>query len=163
VLLDALEIGALAVAATHGPARAAREHRIHFGGAQGDPTRAADARGNGPIERVCERDFEAFDLSAFEAGVQAAHAAGNIEAHTPGRDDSALIRIERSYAADRESVAPVRVRHRIRSIDDAGQGGDVRDLLIDFHVHRADQRLVGVYDARHAHVAVWLDAPGEFG
>ena len=159
VLLDSLEILGHAPAALHRPRGSAREHRVHLRVAEADLAGAADARGDGTGELVRERLLHRHHVRARQSGVQAAHAAGNVEAHSARRHYPALVRVECSHAADRKSVAPVRVRHGVGRLHDAGQRGDVHRLLVHLAVHVAHQRLAREDHRRHAHRALLRDLP----
>ncbi len=102
------------------------------------------------------------DVGYFKASQHRSHAAGNVEADPAGRYNTALIGIEGGNAADRKTITPMRIRHHIRSLDDAGQHRDIDRLLVDFVVHVADEIFVSIDDCRDAHCALWLDAPGGF-
>lgn len=79
------------------------------------------------------------DVGECETRAQGAHAAGNIETDSTGRDDAAVLGIEGGDAADGEAVAPVGIGHRVRRRDDPRQAGDVGHLLGDLFVHRFQQ------------------------
>ena len=80
------------------------------------PTPAGIARKSASASVLLPR----LDVRAGEARAQAAHAAGDVEAHAPRGDDT-LVGIEGGDAAHREAVAPVRVGHGHRGGADAGQ------------------------------------------
>jgi hypothetical protein len=73
-----------------------------------------------------------------QAGMEGAHAAGDIEPDAAGGNDATFGRVESGHAADGKAVTPVSVRHGIRRLDDARQLGDVGYLLVDFFVHVAN-------------------------
>ena len=75
---------------------------------------AAHARGDGVEQRIGELLLQWRDVTACQPGVQASHAARDVEADTTRRDHPILVGIERSHAADRKAVAPVSIRHRVR-------------------------------------------------
>ena len=83
----------------------------------------------------------------------------NIVAHAPRRNHAAFD-IERRDAANREPVAPMRVRHGERMPDNARQLRNVHHLL-----HRRvglkmrQQRFAGIDDAVHVHVSLLRHAP----
>src|SRR3989304_3333328 len=77
---------------------------------------------------------------AREPRPQGADAAGDVEAD-PARGDDALLGIEGGDAPDGEAVAPVGVGHGEGGGENAGQGRDVRDRLVDLVVHGPDERL----------------------
>ena len=77
----------------------------------------------------------------------------------PAGNDAALIRIKRRHAADRKTVAPMRVRHDVGRLNDAGKHRDIGRLFTDLVVHVADQILVGENDDRHAHRALRIEPP----
>jgi hypothetical protein len=68
------------------------------------------------------------ELVVLDRQSEQAHPAVDVVADSSGRDHAVIDR-RRGYAPDREAVALVDVRHRQRGIDDAGQRGDVRQLL----------------------------------
>jgi len=153
MLLDALEVLDPAVADLQCPARATGKHRVGVFWREPQRAGAAESRRDALVERVGELALHAAQLFGFEAGEKRAHAAGNVEADATRGDHAAVIGIERGDAADRKAVAPVRVGHRERRLDDARQRGDVGNLLGDLIVHRADQCLVGVDHAGNAHLS----------
>src|SRR5262249_33805313 len=58
-----------------------------------------------------------------------AHAAVDVVADTAGRNDTSLVRVSGADSADREPVAPVNVGHRQAGNLDAGEEGNVGDLV----------------------------------
>ena len=92
VLLDARQVVRAAVALLDRPARAARQHRVHPGGVEPQRAGAAEARRDAREQRVGEPDFTASTSVGGQAGVQRAHAAGDVEAHAAGRHDAAVVR-----------------------------------------------------------------------
>ncbi len=99
------------------------------------------------------------DLGRRNAGRHGAHTAGDVKADAAGGNDAALLRVERRHAADRKAVAPVRVRHDVTRLDDAGERSNTRCLLGHLVVHGPDQGLVGIEDDRHSHCPCGLNAP----
>ena len=91
--------------------------------------------------------------------MQHAHAAGHVEADATGRHHAAFGRIEGGHAADRKAIARVRVRQGIGGLDDAGQAGDVSQLLRHLVIQVRDQRRVAENHARHAHGAAARQVP----
>jgi hypothetical protein len=159
VLLDALEVLVSAPAAPDRPLGAAAQHGIGLVLAETNRARAAEASRDAMTERVGERPLHRQDVVARKAGMQAAHAAGDVESHAARRYDAALVGVERRHAADREAVAPVRVGHGIGSVYDSGQGRDVHRLLVDLMVHVADERFARIDHRRHAHRPVHGNLP----
>ncbi len=79
-------------------------------------------------------------------------AAIDVVADATGRDHAPFRRIGRAHAADAEAIAPMDVGHRQAGVLDAGQKGDVRDLLRGLVVlDRLDQRIVGEDQAIDPH------------
>jgi hypothetical protein len=142
-----------------GPPGASFEHRVDDIPFQPNIARAAQTGRNVSIERIRQLHLHCFDILALEPSVEAAHTARDVEADAPSRNHAAFVRIECRDAADRESVAPVSVRHRIGRAHDPGQCRDVAHLLVDLFIHGANQCLVGVDHTRHAHIAAGLDSP----
>src|SRR3970282_941240 len=105
----------------------------------------AHAGRHGPEERTDELRDAGAHLPLAEAGPDQAHAAVDVEADAARRNHTVL-GVEGRDTADRETVAPVAVRHAERRADYAGQAGDVRHLLEDAVIHLAEQRL-GIVDA----------------
>ncbi len=124
------------------------------------PPGAADAGGDFAEQGIGEILLHGFDVRTPQSRVQGPDAAGDVKAHAARGHHAAGLRIERGHAADGKAVAPVRIRHRVRRLDDPRQPGDVCDLFIDLVVHRPDQVRVGVDDRRHVHAAFRLDLPG---
>ncbi len=85
VLLDAREVGRTAEALLDGPARTAFEHRIHSVRIETQAAGAADPDGNARKQEIGQRLLFALDVGALEAGMQRAHAAGNVEPHAVAR------------------------------------------------------------------------------
>jgi len=157
--LDARQILRLPVAAIHRPAGAAGQHDVQFGGVQVHRASAAKAAGDGLEQRLHQRHLDRIQFGTAKAGVQHAHAAGHVETDAAGRHHAAGGRIEGGHAADRKAVARMRVRQRIGGQGDAGQAGDVADLLRHLVVHVGKQRRIGVDHARHAHGAAARQVP----
>ena len=148
IFFDAFEVACVAPAELDRPLGAAGEHGIHLDGIERDRALAADAGRDLAKQRIGERLLHGQDVGHFEPGQHRAHAAGDIEADAARRHDAALVRIEGRHAADRETIAPVGVRHGIGRLHDSGQRRDIGRLLVDFVVHVADQLLIGVDDRR---------------
>lgn len=161
-LLDAIEIVGLAEAARERPGGAAGEHPVHLGRIERDRPFAADSRRNVAEELVGEFALNRRDVAEGQPCEHRAHAAGNVEADAARRYDAALVGIEGGHPADREPIAPMRVRHRVNRLHDARQPRHIGGLLVDLIVHVGDERVVGVDDSRHAHAAHRLDAPCRF-
>lgn len=62
-----------------------------------------------------------------------------------------IVHRESGHAADRKTMAPMRVRRGKRGLLDAGQRDLVDGLLIDLVVYPGNQRLAAIDDHRHAH------------
>ncbi len=157
--LDPRQIRRGAVAAIQRPGRTAGEHGVHLRRVEAEWAVAADPGGNLILEGVGELGLLALDLFTQEAGQMAAHAAGDVETHTAGRDHAAFRRVEGGDPADRKAITPMGVGHGVGRGDDTGQTGDVRHLLADLLVHSLDQVTVGIDDAGNAHGAVLRDMP----
>ena len=80
---------------------------------------AAEAGRHGPEQGVGQPLFDGLYVRNRQTSVKRPHATGDIEADAAGRDD-AFVGVERCNTADREAVAPVRVRHRVGGLDDPG-------------------------------------------
>jgi len=120
LLLDALQVGRLAPTLRHGPARAAGEHFVHLRVAELDVPGASDAGRDVLEEGIGQALLQiGRERLAHQPGVQAAHPAGDVEAHAAGRHHAAGVGVEGRHAADRKTVTPVRVRHRERAGHDA--------------------------------------------
>ncbi len=141
------------------PLRAAGKHVVHFGVAQADPASTADACRRAPRQLVRQVGLHGLNIFARQSSVQQPHATGNIETDTAGGDDAAVVRIEGGHAADRETIAPVRIGHHHSGLHDARQCADVTDLLPDLVVHFLDQLAIGVDERRHSHLAGRRYAP----
>jgi hypothetical protein len=157
--LDALEIARLAPARAHRPGRSVAQHLVEPLVGQVDRAGRADPRRHGRIQRLGQFLLVRHDPFGVDIRQHGAHAAGNVEADAAARHHAAVIRIEGGDPADREAVAPMRVRHGVGGAHDARQGGDIRRLFVDLVVHLADQRLVAIEDRRHAHLPRRLDMP----
>jgi hypothetical protein len=97
-------------------------------------------RGDGPEQRVHQLAQARADLILGQGRPDQPHAAVDVEADAPRRDDAG-VGPEGGHSADREAVAPVAVGHAEGGADDAGQAGDVGDLLEDAGVHLTEQGL----------------------
>jgi hypothetical protein len=95
-----------------------------------------------------------------QAGQHGANAARDIEADAASGYHAAVVQVECRHAADRESVAPVRVGHHISRLNDPGQRRDIHRLFVYLVIHVADQVFIGVDDRRNAHRTRGLDTPG---
>ena len=142
--LDELEVVDDAEALLHRPARAAEHHAVERLGVEPDVAFDAHARGNVAQQRVAEQVALGDDFVGRQVGAQAADAARDVEADAARADDAAALGVEGRDAADRESVAPVRIGHRERRADQPRQARDVRDLLEHLVVHRGEQRAAAV-------------------
>jgi len=90
-LFDAKQIRLRAKAVLHRPACAAAQHRIHLGLAQANAAGAAEAGGDGVKQAVCQLQLHRVDVFNLQAGMQGAHAAGNIETHPARRHHAPLV------------------------------------------------------------------------
>ena len=160
--LDMREIGFFPPALIDRPHRSAGQHAVHRLGVQPDAAAATHTRRNLLVQGVRQRMPDRADLVPGQSGQQRPHAAGNIEADSAGRDDAAMVRIERRHSADRKTIAPMCIRHRVAGTDDAGQTGDIAGLLEHLVIHLPDQRIIGVDDGGNAHSAGRGDAPYKF-
>ena len=150
-VLHGLQVGTLAVAPLHRPARALEEDFAQFLFAQAQRTFRADPGRHGPEQRVHELGEDRFDLRGFEVGAQQAHAAGDVVAHGAGADDP-VFGPGRGHASDRHAVAPVRVGHGHGIADDARQGRHIGHLLGDLlRLELGEHPLRGVDQAGNAH------------
>ena len=75
-----------AIATLHGPARSTLQHHVHFSRDEIELALASDARGD--LSEQALRKFQGFNVGASETGQKCANAAGDVEAHTPGTDDT---------------------------------------------------------------------------
>ncbi len=157
--LDPGEVGRLPEPALDRPGGAAREHPVRLDGVERDRPFAADPRRDVARELVREVFLHGRQVAHGEPGEHRAHAAGNVEADAARRNDPALAGIECRHPANGEAVAPMRVRHRIGRLHDAGEPRDIGRLLVDLVVHRADEVLIRKDDGRHAHAGDRLDPP----
>ena len=88
----------------------------------------ADAAGEKLVERVRQLVQIRQDILHVQLRAHHADAAVDVVAHAAG-GDHAIGQTGGDYAADREAVALVNVRHRHRLPDDSGQRGRVDQLL----------------------------------
>ena len=153
MLLDARQVVLRPPAATNRPFCTARQHRIHLRGTEPDGTGAAQTGRNLRVQRVRQRLLHRQDLLAPQSCKQATHAARDIKAHAPGGHHAARIGVERRYAAYREAVTPVRVRHDVRRAHNARQCRHVDGLLQRLVVHPPQQAVACVDHHRHPHGA----------
>lgn len=162
-LLDAPEVGGFAEASRHRPARPAGEHRVYLPGRQVQRSGAAEAGGDAYIQQVREPHAHRLEVGAPQAGVERAHAAGDVETDPACRHHTAVLGIEGRDPADRKAVSPMGIRHRIRGADDARQHRDLGDLLVDLVVHRRDQLARREDHRGHTHRAPRPHPPFEIG
>ncbi len=101
------------------------------------------------------------DVVPTDTGMQGADPAGNIETYPSGGYDASCRRVESGHPADRKAITPVSIGHGESGLDDAGQGGDMGELFIDFFIHGLDQSLVGIDNGRNAHLPVRRDFPSK--
>jgi hypothetical protein len=128
-VLDVVEVVGRAVAVVDRPLRALGDDRGRVVAARGlDGALAADAGGDGAEEVLHELAELRLDVGAREARPDDADAAVDVVAHAAGRDDAFLL-LECGDAADGKAVAPVEVGHGEGVAHDAGEVGDVADLL----------------------------------
>ena len=91
--------------------------------------------------------------------MQRSHATGDVEPHAAGRNNTTSIGIECSHASNRESVAPMGVRHGEGRLNDSRQLGDIDDLFKDLVVHVPDQRFRCVDDPGNLHFTERFNPP----
>ncbi len=153
VLLDVRKLLGFAISSLHGPVRTAAHDLIQLIDREVESALRADARRHGAVE-IVRKGFEtAAEPRLHEARRVRPHAARDVEADAPGRDDPSLLGIEGGHAADRKAVPPVGVRHRPGRADDAGKGRHVPELLAHFLVERVDQLAARVDSTGDAHAA----------
>ena len=157
--LDAVEVVRGSPAPCDRPGGTTREHLVHLERIEGEFSFAAEARGNAAGEVRGEDVPDGFDFRGGQPRRQRPYAARNIEADSPGRDDTALFGREGGDAADRKPIAPVRIRHDIDGLYDAGKRCDVDRLLMDLLVHVTGELLGCVDNDRHPHVGDRGDPP----
>ena len=150
------------VAAIYRPARAAGQHGVRFASIQVHAAALAEPGRDGIEQGLDQRCLDCLQLGAGEPGAEHAHTAGDIEADATGRHHAAGGRIEGRHATDRKAIARMRVRQRVGGQDDAGQAGDVADLLRHPVVHVANQRRIAVDHAGHAHGVTARQVPVAF-
>ena len=142
-----------------GTARPARPAGAARAGVSRSAPRAPVPWGTRRIELVQQLLESRGDVVPAQAGAHQPHAAVDVEADA-ARRDHALALVDGGHAADGKAVAPVDVGHGDAGLDDAGQRGDVGDLLQRLLVAGLVEELGRrVDDARHAHVALLGDLP----
>ena len=101
-------------------------------------------------------------ILVIEIGAHEPNAAVDVVAYSARRDHSAFIGIGGTHAADAEAIAPVDVGHGQAGVLDAGQKGDVGDLLRRLVLFElGHQRFAGEDQPVHAHALLVAlgDAP----
>jgi hypothetical protein len=125
LFFDELEIFGTSKARPDGPDSAAFEHGVHFLSVEAELPSAAHSGGYGSSQRIGQSFLNSEDIFNAKSRAERTHTAGNIETDTACGDNASGIRVEGCDAADREAVAPVRVRHGVGCADDAGKPGDI--------------------------------------
>lgn len=126
----------------------------------GDDDADAEHIGNGRIEDCryglnfqvviagAKRSLHSQNVRNRRPGQHGSHTAANIETDAARGNDAAKIGIERRDSANRKAVAPMPIRHHIRSADDARQRRHTRRLLDHFVVHMQQKVLISMDDDR---------------
>jgi len=86
-LLDTDQVRLQAIALLHRPEGTAAQHVVHLPGAQVDTSTAPHPRRDGAGERVRQPPLQWHDTLCLEAGMQGAHATGDVEAHFFGDEE----------------------------------------------------------------------------
>ena len=97
VLLYALEVTLAAIAFFQRPFCPTHQHCRHAGVIERYLAFRADAHRNAAKQCLCQLLLAAAHAGGVKAGQMRAHPAGDVEADTAGRDDAALVGIERGY------------------------------------------------------------------
>ena len=97
----------------------------------GESVLAFSARAGGDVlEQSVDQTFHVrLDVLVKQVRAKQPHSAVDVVPDAAGRDDSAFVGIGRADAADRESVAPVDVRHGQAGELDPWQSGDIGYLV----------------------------------
>ena len=156
-LFGALDVALVGPAAAQRPVEAALEEPVELRRAEALVARA-DASRDRLEERLRDRGQAVPEVAVARIGHQEAHPAVDVVAH-PARAHDAVFGRERCHPADGEAVAPVDVGHGHRGADDAGEGGDVGDLL-EAPVGRdlGQEHVIGEDHAGDAHGSAGADA-----
>ncbi len=102
--------------------------------------------------QLVDQGLEGADVGVAHVGREKPDAAVDVEPDAAGRDD-AIRPAGRRHTADREAIALVHVGHAHGPPHDAGERGDVDELLeAPVVAHRFEQSLVGDDADRHPHV-----------
>ncbi len=120
LFLNDLEIRGRAVSAIDGPPRPPGQHRAELGFVQVNAAVAADTSRHAARQGRRQLALERLHRVVAQACANGPHAARDVEPDATGRHDPAFLRIECRHTADRESIAPVGIGHRVRRTLDAG-------------------------------------------
>src|SRR5712691_2507133 len=112
---------------------------------------AADASWHALVEPVNDAMQMRFHIVEREVCDDQTHAAVNVEPDSAGRDHTTLVHVHGGDAADRKPVAAMSVGHAECIAGDAGQRGDVADLLVNGLVHFAHELFCRDDPRRYAH------------
>src|SRR6516165_8251599 len=122
---NALKILRSPVPLSHSPLRATAQHLVYLVALELYRPGAADPSRNSPEQSVGKSGFVWFQFVDRDPCVQRADSTGNVKANPAGRDDSSLFGIEGGDPANRKTIAPVSIGHRVRRSLDSGQRGNV--------------------------------------
>jgi len=112
----------------------------------------ASHAGRHPLEEHADELLEARPHLPFgKVRDDETHAAVDVEPDAARGDDASVRDVHRSDAADGKPVTRMPVGHAEGVADDAGQAGDVGDLLEDGVIHIRNEFLGAVDPGRHAH------------
>src|SRR6516162_144046 len=122
---NALKILRNAVSLSHSPLRATAQHLVHLVALELYRPGAANPGRNAAEQGVGNSGLMWLQLVQGDSRTQRADSTGNVKADATGRDDSSLIGIEGGAPANRKTIAPVSIGHRVRRSLDSGQRSDV--------------------------------------
>ena len=153
--LGHVQIGIPPVAALDDIAGAVAQQLLHFIVIELHPPAAPHAAGHCVEQRVDQLLHPLLCPLELDIGSDQSHAAVDVVSHTARADHTVGLRISCGDAADAEAVAPMNVRHRQRVAHDAGQHGDICDLVRRLVASDGvDQRVVGINHPVDAHAAL---------
>ena len=118
-LLEHVHVAVPEIPLLGSPLRAALEHGVQLAVRERQRALRAQA-GRDALEKfVNQLPLPRLDVAQFKISTQQPHTAVDVETDPARRNDAAFASVEGGDAANRETVAPVDVRHRQTGVDDS--------------------------------------------
>src|SRR4029453_3668576 len=151
ILLGDFEVFVPAVTVLDAPARPLLNDFAKGGRRDVQETVTANARWYALEKKIDDFFHTRLHVIEREVGDNQAHTAVDVESDATGRDHAALVHVHRCDATNGKPVTAMAGGHAKRVAADAGQCGDVTDLLVNGFVHFAHQLFCRNDARRHAH------------